>query len=153
MIVPALLPPQKMCRGVFDEARNSSADSPHSRHVCGKANSLNQFCRRILSALTIACKRTSATANATERPAREEICFKNGVVLEHKAKSGSGEPSLLIPCPSCEGPLLGKVRRLACGHSFCRRCALRIVDEAFRDIEGLSNFPCPVCNSLPRPEM
>ncbi|XP_029103904.1 RING finger protein 222 isoform X2 [Scleropages formosus] len=52
--------------------------------------------------------------------------------------------------PHCQGCISydGHMKRLSCGHTFCDSCTDRIVNQAFLDIEGLCNFPCPMCKSL-----
>ncbi|KAJ8273616.1 hypothetical protein GJAV_G00103630 [Gymnothorax javanicus] len=54
--------------------------------------------------------------------------------------------------PHCRRCIASDVRlkRLSCGHLFCEHCANRIVNQAFLDIEGLSDYPCPMCKSISR---
>ncbi|KAK6326261.1 hypothetical protein J4Q44_G00019060, partial [Coregonus suidteri] len=33
--------------------------------------------------------------------------------------------------------------RHPCGHHFCRECKDQLIDDGFRDIEGLGSSPCP----------
>uniref|UniRef100_A0AAV2MFA6 RING-type domain-containing protein n=1 Tax=Knipowitschia caucasica TaxID=637954 RepID=A0AAV2MFA6_KNICA len=40
-----------------------------------------------------------------------------------------------------------RLKRLSCGHLYCGPCCDIIVNQAFEDIEGLSQFPCPLCRS------
>lgn len=68
---------------------------------------------------------------------------------ESSSLTGSLSPgSDLQPhCQSCIS-YGARLRRLSCNHLYCEPCIVRIVNMAFEDIEGLADYPCPVCKSL-----
>ncbi|KAJ8335205.1 hypothetical protein SKAU_G00408440 [Synaphobranchus kaupii] len=74
--------------------------------------------------------------------------------LKRAPSSTPSSPVKAVECdpPHCQCCIEFDVRlkRLSCGHLFCDRCTDRIINRAFRDIEGLSDYPCPMCKSITR---
>ncbi|KAJ7991390.1 hypothetical protein DPEC_G00283380 [Dallia pectoralis] len=72
----------------------------------------------------------------------------------HVAREDSSpEACSLSPCPNpphCQACISYEARlhRLNCGHVYCDQCRGRIVNCAFMDIEGLSDYPCPMCRTI-----
>ncbi|KAG9345276.1 hypothetical protein JZ751_009822 [Albula glossodonta] len=98
---------------------------------------------RILSALTFDCLKRGSYA-AQRSPPKPSA-----------ARTASVDSSSLSICQGSELPhcqwcisFQAHLRRLACGHLYCDSCTDRIVNLAFEDIEGLSEYPCPVCHSI-----
>ncbi|KAI9999786.1 hypothetical protein NQD34_011629 [Periophthalmus magnuspinnatus] len=88
-------------------------------------------------------------------------CFKDSTSTRSPARLSSGRPSVdsssltgslslgpdLPHCQSCVSHG-ARLKRLSCGHLYCDPCCDQIVNLAFEDIEGLSEYPCPLCKSL-----
>ncbi|KAG9355254.1 hypothetical protein JZ751_000092 [Albula glossodonta] len=103
--------------------------------------------RRIFSAIGFDCLRRAPSSMPSTR-------VKAGVAQATSAEGGSQScgPSLGPEQPHCQCCIAFDVRlkRLACGHQYCDPCTDRIVNQAFQDIEGLSDYPCPMCQSIRR---
>lgn len=98
---------------------------------------------RILGALTCDCfkgsqSKRSSTKFGSSRPASME------------SSSLTGSISLSSDMPHCQCCISyeARLKRLSCGHLYCNPCSDHIVNLAFEDIEGLSEYPCPICKSL-----
>ncbi|KAF4076113.1 hypothetical protein AMELA_G00226740 [Ameiurus melas] len=101
---------------------------------------------RILSALGFDClKRTPASSPRST----VELGSSRASSVESSSLTGSLSPgSDLHPHCQCCISYAARLRRLSCGHLYCESCTVRIVNMAFEDIEGLAEYPCPVCKSL-----
>nr|XP_023657027.1 E3 ubiquitin-protein ligase TRIM39-like [Paramormyrops kingsleyae] len=98
---------------------------------------------RIFSALSFDCfRRESCTGQRSPT--------KSSQAGSVESSSLSGSLSLgpdLLHCQCCI-TYDARLRRLSCGHLYCDACIDRIVNLAFEDIEGLSDYPCPMCKSI-----
>lgn len=67
-----------------------------------------------------------------------------------ESSSLTGSLSLGPDLPHCQGCITyeARLKRLSCGHLYCDPCCDQIVNLAFEDIEGLSDYPCPMCKSI-----
>lgn len=67
-----------------------------------------------------------------------------------ESSSLTGSLSLGPDLPHCQCCITyeARLKRLSCGHLYCDPCCDQIVNLAFEDIEGLSEYPCPVCKSI-----
>ncbi|XP_069041338.1 RING finger protein 225-like [Lepisosteus oculatus] len=100
---------------------------------------------RILSALHLDCIKGVIPTGSPQRP---EMQVRGA--RPRASSSGASAPSPAAShCQSCIS-FDKRLKRLSCGHTFCCACSDRIVNEAFQDIEGLSDFPCPMCRSICR---
>ncbi|KAG7283377.1 hypothetical protein CRUP_000903 [Coryphaenoides rupestris] len=89
-------------------------------------------------------------------------CFKDSSSSRSPTKLGSsgagslgsssltGSLSLGPELPHCQSCISydARLKRLSCGHMYCDACTDHIVNKAFEDIEGLSDYPCPMCKSI-----
>lgn len=66
-----------------------------------------------------------------------------------ESSSLTGSLALCPDMPHCQCCVSseGRLKRLSCGHLYCNPCCHQIVNLAFEDIEGLSDYPCPMCKS------
>ncbi|XP_060717258.1 uncharacterized protein LOC132840004 isoform X1 [Tachysurus vachellii] len=101
---------------------------------------------RFLSALSFDClKGTPASSQRSSM----KLGSSQPSSMESSSLTGSFSPgSDLQPHCQCCISYAAHLRRLSCGHLYCEPCTVRIVNMAFEDIEGLSEYPCPVCKSL-----
>lgn len=97
---------------------------------------------RILAALSFDCFKDSTS---TRSPAR----LSSGRASVDSS-SLTGSLSLGSELPHCQCCIShgARLKRLSCGHLYCDPCCDQIVNLAFEDIEGLSEYPCPICKSL-----
>ncbi|XP_077382189.1 uncharacterized protein LOC144021863 [Festucalex cinctus] len=107
---------------------------------------------RILAALSFDCFKSSSSSRSPGKLSSSQA----GSSLDGSSSltgSLSLGPDAMPPPPHCQGCVASEARlkRLSCGHLYCEPCCRHIVNLAFRDIEGLSDYPCPVCKSLSRP--
>lgn len=67
-----------------------------------------------------------------------------------ESSSLTGSLSLASDVPHCQCCISyeARLKRLSCGHLYCDPCSDQIVNLAFEDIEGLAEYPCPMCKSL-----
>uniref|UniRef100_A0A3P8VYL8 Si:ch211-271d10.2 n=1 Tax=Cynoglossus semilaevis TaxID=244447 RepID=A0A3P8VYL8_CYNSE len=67
-----------------------------------------------------------------------------------ESSSLTGSLSLGPDLPHCQYCITydARLKRLSCGHLYCNPCCDQIVNLAFEDIEGLSDYPCPMCKSI-----
>lgn len=98
---------------------------------------------RILAALSFDCFKHSAS---TRSPAKQSSSGRGSV----ESSSLTGSLSLGPELPHCQCCISygTRLKRLSCGHLYCDPCCDQIVNLAFEDIEGLSEYPCPMCKSL-----
>ncbi|KAK0144916.1 hypothetical protein N1851_016189 [Merluccius polli] len=89
-------------------------------------------------------------------------CFKDSTSSRSPTKLGSsragslgsssltGSLSLGPELPHCQSCISydARLKRLSCGHLYCDACTDHIVNTAFEDIEGLSDYPCPMCKTI-----
>lgn len=68
--------------------------------------------------------------------------------LESSSLTGSLSLGPDLPHCQCCISYEARLKRLSCGHLYCNPCCDQIVNLAFEDIEGLSDYPCPVCKSI-----
>ncbi|XP_021416010.2 uncharacterized protein LOC110488215 [Oncorhynchus mykiss] len=103
------------------------------------------FMRGLLAAMGFDCSRR-AKSTAQSSPAE--------VTVAHVAKKESSPQmcslSLDLDPPHCQSCISyeARLQRLVCGHFYCDQCRGHIINQAFKDIEGLSDYPCPMCNSI-----
>lgn len=98
---------------------------------------------RILAALSFDCFKDSSSARSPTK-----LSSSQAGSLESSSLTGS--LSLGPDLPHCQCCIAYEVRlkRLSCGHLYCSPCCDQIVNMAFEDIEGLSEYPCPMCKSI-----
>ncbi|KAG7457930.1 hypothetical protein MATL_G00232490 [Megalops atlanticus] len=103
--------------------------------------------RRIFSAVGFDCLRRAPSS-------AQSPSVKQSVARATRTEDGSLSCSISLgpDPPHCQCCISYDVRlkKLACGHVFCDRCTNRIINQAFQDIEGLSDYPCPMCKSIRR---
>ncbi|MFT7811285.1 hypothetical protein AGIG_G16653 [Arapaima gigas] len=88
----------------------------------------------------------AATSPQSISPTKRSMKYAGS--LDSNSSSTRAAQSTNTPhCQNCIS-YEGHMKRLSCGHTFCDSCMDHIVNEAFLDIEGLCNFPCPMCKSL-----
>ncbi|XP_062842091.1 uncharacterized protein LOC134301353 [Trichomycterus rosablanca] len=101
---------------------------------------------RILSALGFDCFK--GTPTSSQRSSRK-LGSSRAASMESSSLTGSlsvgSDP--VHHCQCCIS-YASHLRRLSCGHQYCEPCTFQIVNLAFEDIEGLAEYPCPVCKSL-----
>ncbi|MCJ8745446.1 hypothetical protein PDJAM_G00130090 [Pangasius djambal] len=103
---------------------------------------------RILSALSFDCLKSTP---ASSQRSSMKLGSSQASSVESSSLTGSLSPgSDLQPHCQCCISYAARLRRLSCGHLYCEPCTIRIVNMAFEDIEGLAEYPCPVCKSLHR---
>ncbi|KAL0962217.1 hypothetical protein UPYG_G00337210 [Umbra pygmaea] len=103
-----------------------------------------EFMRRFFAAMGFDCSRqTKFTAQSSSAEVMVNAGRKDSNLQNC---SLSQDPDL----PHCQGCISYEARlhRLVCGHLYCDHCRSRIVNCAFKDIEGLSEYPCPMCNTI-----
>ncbi|KAJ8398387.1 hypothetical protein AAFF_G00426420 [Aldrovandia affinis] len=98
---------------------------------------------RIFSALTFDCLRRAAYSAQRSSPKPRATRSASLESSSLSASQGSDPPH----CQWCIS-FDTRLKRLSCGHVYCETCANRIVNLAFEDIEGLSDYPCPMCKSI-----
>ncbi|MEQ2184327.1 hypothetical protein GOODEAATRI_006653 [Goodea atripinnis] len=98
---------------------------------------------RILAALSFDCFKDSSSSRSPTK-----LSSSQAGSLESSSLTGS--LSLGPDLPHCQCCITYEVRlkRLSCGHLYCSPCCDQIVNMAFEDIEGLSEYPCPMCKSI-----
>ncbi len=92
---------------------------------------------------------------------RSQMCFSFSWSYRSSTKLGSsqasmessslsGSLSLNSDVPHCQCCISfdARLKRLSCGHLYCDPCSDQIVNLAFEDIEGLAEYPCPMCKTL-----
>ncbi|KAL4646786.1 E3 ubiquitin-protein ligase TRIM39-like [Arapaima gigas] len=96
---------------------------------------------RIFSALRFDCWKRESSQRSPGKSSRTSSV---------ESSSLSGSMSLGPDSPHCQCCISysARLRRLSCGHLYCDTCIDRIVNLAFEDIEGLSDYPCPMCKSI-----
>lgn len=98
---------------------------------------------RILAALSFDCfKDSSSTRSPTK------LSSSQAGSLESSSLTGSLSLGPDLPHCQCCISYEARLKRLSCGHLYCDPCCDQIVNLAFEDIEGLSDYPCPMCKSL-----
>lgn len=68
--------------------------------------------------------------------------------MESSSLTGSLSLGSDIPHCQCCISYEARLKRLSCGHLYCDPCSDQIVNLAFEDIEGLAEYPCPMCKTL-----
>ncbi|KAM8869692.1 uncharacterized protein AB9W97_016902 isoform 1-T1 [Spinachia spinachia] len=98
---------------------------------------------RISAALRFDCCKDSSSS----RSPTKQSCSQAGSL---ESSSLTGSASLGPDLPHCQGCITyeARLKRLSCGHLYCDACRDQIVNLAFEDIEGLSDYPCPTCKSI-----
>lgn len=99
---------------------------------------------RILAALSFDCFKDSSLSSRS--PAK----MSSSAAGSLESSSLTGSLSLGPDLPHCQCCILygTRLKRLSCGHVYCDPCCDQIVNLAFEDIEGLSEYPCPMCKTL-----
>ncbi|KAM9805903.1 uncharacterized protein ACBT44_013502 [Syngnathus typhle] len=100
---------------------------------------------RILAALSFDCFKSSSSRSAGKLSGSQP-----GSLGSLDSSSLTGSLSLGPEAPHCQCCISyeARLKRLSCGHLYCDACCQHIVNLAFRDIEGLPDYPCPMCRSL-----
>lgn len=100
---------------------------------------------RILAALSFDCfKHSSASRSPTK------LSSSPAGSLDSSSLTGSLSLGPDLPHCQCCISYEARLKRLSCGHLYCDPCCDQIVNLAFEDIEGLSDYPCPMCKSIQR---
>uniref|UniRef100_A0A3P8U9Q6 Si:ch211-271d10.2 n=1 Tax=Amphiprion percula TaxID=161767 RepID=A0A3P8U9Q6_AMPPE len=94
---------------------------------------------RILAALSFDCFKDSSPTKLSSSQAGS---------LESSSLTGSLSLGPDLPHCQCCISYEARLKRLSCGHLYCDPCCDQIVNLAFEDIEGLSDYPCPMCKSI-----
>ncbi|KAM8846725.1 uncharacterized protein ACB058_012970 [Synchiropus picturatus] len=100
---------------------------------------------RILAALSFDCFKDSSL---TRSPTKLSSCGTGS--LDSSSLTGSLSLGPDLPHCQCCISYEARLKRLSCGHLYCDPCCDQIVNLAFEDIEGLSDYPCPMCKSISR---
>ncbi|KAG5856571.1 hypothetical protein ANANG_G00009340 [Anguilla anguilla] len=98
---------------------------------------------RIFSTFTFDCLRR-ASYSAQRSPQKPYTARSASF---ESASLGSSQGAESVHCQWCISFDV-HLKRLSCGHFYCETCADHIVNLAFEDIEGLSDYPCPMCKSI-----
>nr|XP_046158158.1 uncharacterized protein LOC123997711 [Oncorhynchus gorbuscha] len=99
---------------------------------------------RILAALSFDCFKGSASSQRSPG----KLSSSQAGSLESSSLTGSLSLGPDLPHCQCCISYEARLKRLSCGHLYCDPCTDQIVNLAFEDIEGLSDYPCPMCKSL-----
>ncbi|XP_051921323.1 RING finger protein 223-like [Hippocampus zosterae] len=101
---------------------------------------------RILAALSFDCFKSSSSSSSSSSAGKQSSSQPGSL----DSSSLTGSLSLGPDAPHCQCCITyeARLKRLSCGHLYCDACCHHIVNLAFRDIEGLSDYPCPMCKSL-----
>ncbi|CAL8259317.1 unnamed protein product [Boreogadus saida] len=97
---------------------------------------------RILAAFSFDCFKDSTSRSPTKLGSSRAGSLGSS--------SLTGSLSLGPELPHCQNCISydAHLKRLSCGHLYCSACTDHIVNKAFEDIEGLSDYPCPMCKSI-----
>uniref|UniRef100_A0A3B4DB31 RING-type domain-containing protein n=1 Tax=Pygocentrus nattereri TaxID=42514 RepID=A0A3B4DB31_PYGNA len=100
---------------------------------------------RIIAALSFGCCRN--TPSSSQRSSKK-LGSSQAASMESSSLTGSLSLASDVPHCQCCISYEARLRRLSCGHLYCDPCTDQIVNLAFEDIEGLAEYPCPMCKSL-----
>ncbi|KAG5271681.1 hypothetical protein AALO_G00182800 [Alosa alosa] len=98
---------------------------------------------RIFAALSFDCFKSSPSKRSSTK-----LGSSHPASMESSSLTGSISLSSDLPHCQCCISYEARLKRLSCGHLYCSPCSDHIVNLAFEDIEGLSEYPCPICKSL-----
>ncbi|KAK5892120.1 hypothetical protein CesoFtcFv8_012533 [Champsocephalus esox] len=98
---------------------------------------------RILAALSFDCFKDSSSSKSPTKQGSSQAGS-----LESSSLTGSLSLGPDVPHCQCCISYEARLKRLSCGHLYCDPCCDQIVNLAFEDIEGLSEYPCPMCKSI-----
>ncbi|AWP15620.1 putative E3 ubiquitin-protein ligase TRIM39-like [Scophthalmus maximus] len=98
---------------------------------------------RILAALSLDCFKDSSSSRSPTK-----LSSSQAGSLESSSLTGSLSLGPDVPHCQCCIAYEARLKRLSCGHLYCDTCCDQIVNLAFEDIEGLSDYPCPMCKSI-----
>ncbi|CAB1350976.1 unnamed protein product [Coregonus sp. 'balchen'] len=101
--------------------------------------------RGLLAAMGFDCSRR---AKSTAQSSQAEVTVVH--VARKESSPQTCSLSLDLDTPHCQSCISyeARLQRLVCGHFYCDQCRGCIINQAFKDIEGLSDYPCPMCNSI-----
>ncbi|KAJ8290127.1 hypothetical protein GJAV_G00009000 [Gymnothorax javanicus] len=99
---------------------------------------------RILSTMTFDCLRRTSYSPQRSPPKPNTRCSANP---ESSLLTTTCQDRESVHCQWCIAFNV-RLKRLSCGHYYCELCADHIVNLAFEDIEGLADYPCPMCKSI-----
>ncbi|KAM9310701.1 uncharacterized protein KZ484_026540 [Pholidichthys leucotaenia] len=98
---------------------------------------------RILAALSFDCCKDSSSSRSPTK-----LSSSQAGSLDSSSLTGSLSLGPDLPHCQCCISYEARLKRLSCGHLYCDPCCDQIVNLAFEDIEGLSDYPCPMCKSI-----
>lgn len=98
---------------------------------------------RILAAFSFDCFKDSSSSRSPTK-----LSSSQAGSLESSSLTGSLSLGPDLPHCQCCISYEARLKRLSCGHLYCDPCCDQIVNLAFEDIEGLSDYPCPMCKSI-----
>ncbi|CAN9514158.1 unnamed protein product [Ophioblennius macclurei] len=106
---------------------------------------------RIVAALSFDCFKDSSSSRSPTK-----LSWSPAGSVDSSSLTGSWSLGPDLPHCQCCISQQARLKRLSCGHLYCDACCHQIVNLAFEDIEGLSDYPCPMCKSIrqlggPRP--
>lgn len=107
-----------------------------------KCNGMDFFWR-ILTALSFDCFKESTYSRSPTK-----LSSSQASSMDSSTFSGSSSLGPDLPHCQCCISYVCHLKRLSCGHIYCDSCTDQIVNLAFEDIEGLSDYPCPMCKSI-----
>ncbi|RVE63244.1 hypothetical protein OJAV_G00165710 [Oryzias javanicus] len=99
---------------------------------------------RILAAFSFDCFRSDSSSSRSPT----KLSSSQAGSLESSSLTGSLSLGPDLPHCQCCISYGSRLKRLSCGHLYCNPCCDQIVNLAFEDIEGLSDYPCPMCKSI-----
>ncbi|TSK20104.1 hypothetical protein Baya_1652 [Bagarius yarrelli] len=131
---------------VFHKTPEGSSEGSSQGHAveCVRQNSQQSGLRLFMKCLRGGFVERRNTSRSATKPGSSQSSS-----VESSSLTGSLSPGsdLQRHCQCCIS-YAARLRRLSCGHLYCEPCTVRIVNMAFEDIEGLADYPCPVCRSL-----
>ncbi|KAJ7985457.1 hypothetical protein DPEC_G00352230 [Dallia pectoralis] len=107
-------------------------------------NNVMDFLWKIFAALSFDCFKNSPSSQRSSG----KLSSSQAGSLESSSLTGSLSLGPDLPHCQCCISYEARLKRLSCGHLYCDPCTDQIVNLAFEDIEGLSDYPCPMCKSL-----
>ncbi|XP_076868705.1 uncharacterized protein LOC143519293 [Brachyhypopomus gauderio] len=109
-----------------------------------RCNGMDMFWR-IVAALSFDC--IKGTPSSSQRSSNK-LGSSQAASMDSSSLTGSLSLGSDLPHCQCCISYEARLKRLSCGHLYCDPCTDQIVNLAFEDIEGLSEYPCPMCKSL-----
>ncbi|KAK2903557.1 hypothetical protein Q8A67_008270 [Cirrhinus molitorella] len=103
------------------------------------------MCWKIIATWSLDCFKGSPSSSH-----RSSTKLGSSQAASMESSSLTGSLSLNSDVPHCQCCISyeARLKRLSCGHLYCDPCSDQIVNLAFEDIEGLAEYPCPMCKTL-----